>query len=158
MVNSRETERNSVNTKLKEAQEKGKKSDSEIKSLKSELADANSQCFILAEENERLKKCVETSKKDKDNLLDQLIKSSVASETLETNLMNEISDLKDTFTTEVTNIKAQIEKAMNFTRETSTSQCLHNKRYIRNNHQACQPTQELLQPPTGSATTMVQPR
>ena len=64
MINFRETESHSINTKLKEGQEKGKKSDSEIKSLKSKLADANSQFFILEEENERLKKCVETRNKD----------------------------------------------------------------------------------------------
>ena len=34
--------------------------------------------------------------------------------------MNEISNLKDTFTTEMTNIRAQIEKSMNIRRETST--------------------------------------
>lgn len=120
-------ENENLTINIKHATEKVKESDGEIKTLKSKLSTTSAQNLILEEENSKLKKKIDSINKDKTQLVDQLMKSTTAHESVEDKIEAEIQDLKDSLLKELNEIKQQVESSrsiQNTSHQTpSTSTC-----------------------------------
>lgn len=141
IVSSSKTEGDAVKMQLNTAIEKSRKSESEIKTLKSKLSEASSKCLILEEGTRKLKKNAEVILKEKSDLLDQLMKSTVASESLESKFENEISDLKNDLMKEMLEIKSQVQKSMSIPWQsdiTTTTTRQSNEQPLGNETAKCQ--------------------
>lgn len=111
-LNDCKMENKSLKVEVKTAVEKVSEKDNELKCVKTRLAKASSQTLILEEENTKLKKRVDTTSKEKTNLVDQLMKSTTANESIEAKIETEIHELKEVFLKEIQEIKNQVEKSM----------------------------------------------
>ena len=71
---------------------------------------------ILEEDKKKLMQSVDRITKEKTALLEQLMKATGSSDTIESKIETEIQKLKDTLLAELSGLKNQVEKSMTFTR------------------------------------------
>lgn len=70
----------------------------------------------MEEDNKKLKQNVDRITKEKTTLLEQLMKTNVSSDLIESKIETEIHELKDTLLAELSDLKSQVGKSMTFTR------------------------------------------
>lgn len=108
-----ESEINSLKTSLKTQSERSDKLTNEVKSLRNEISAKTAKVLVSEEECTKLKQNVEQLLREKADLVTQLIKSQVTSETLDSKLQHVTTSLEMKFDAEMTNLKSSVLKELN---------------------------------------------
>ena len=116
------SENRTLKSKLSSCDEKEKKNQQQIKTLKSRLAKESGKNLIVAEENNKLKKKVDVVIKEKKKLLDQLVKCSTSTDSVENKIECELQDFKDIVSEGLREIKSKIESSRAIQNSRSTSE------------------------------------
>lgn len=111
----------SLRVNLRSSSEKLKESESQVKTLKTQRSKDSAHSIILEEENNKLKKKIESISKEKTQLVDQLMKHSIATDSVEQKLETEIQDLKDVLLKEMQELREQIEISRTIQSTSSTN-------------------------------------
>ena len=115
------TENETLQSKLKVCEEQDKETKQQIKALKSSLAKESGENLIKTEENNKLKKRVDMTTKEKEKLLDQLMQCSTSTDSVENKIESEIQYFKDTVLEELREIKSKIDSSRAIQTNLSTS-------------------------------------
>ena len=92
---SNQDETKTLKLKLETTVTTAKKYETEVNSLKAKLSDETSRFLILEEENKKLKLSIDCVTKEKTTPQGQMINTTGLSDTTETNIANEMQDIKD---------------------------------------------------------------
>ena len=138
------SENGTLKSKLSGCDEREKENQQQIKTLKSRLAKESGENLIVAEENNKLKKKVDVVIKEKEKLLDQLLKCSTSTDSVENKIESELQDFKDIVIEELREIKSKIEssRAIQNNRSTSDIESSQPLQVITNNGTSKQNTTE----------------
>ena len=138
------SENGTLKSKLSGCDEREKENQQQIKTLKSRLAKESGENLIVAEENNKLKKKVDVVIKEKEKLLDQLLKCSTSTDSVENKIESEIKDFKDIVIEELREIKSKIEssRAIQNNRSTFNIESSQPLQVITNNGTSKQNTTE----------------
>ena len=130
LIDSKNEEIDSLKLKLGDANKTSKKQETDVKTLRNKLAEETKCSLVLQEENKKLKLEIKSINKEKEALLDQIIRQTGTTDTIEAKIENEMTELKDEMTgfkdsifAAINGLKSQIEKSMTVTRpDTQTRQ------------------------------------
>ena len=115
LLKSCKEENKTIKANLTTEIEKSKKIEKDLTSLKAKLSAETAQSLSLDEDNRKLKRTVEIISKEKRSLVDQMMKTEVVSQQIETKLETEIQELKDTLLREINDLKDHIGKSVAIT-------------------------------------------
>ena len=119
---SNKEEINNLKLKLCDAVKTAKLHESDVKTLKTKLSEETACSLLLEEENKKLKLENKSVTKEKQTYLDQMIRKTGLSDTIEAKIESEVKDLKDQMQefkdsvfSAITGLKSQVEKSRTVT-------------------------------------------
>ena len=123
LIDSNNEEIDSLKLKLGDANKLSKKQETDVKTLKNKLAEETKCSLVLQEENKKLKLEIKSINKEKEALLDQIIRQTGTTDILEAKIESEMTDLKDemlefkdSIMSAINGLRSQVEKSMTVTR------------------------------------------